>query len=40
MGRELSQTAPQRIDFFPVEGGDHVSVLTVAHDRVIEWMNR
>jgi predicted esterase len=28
------------IEFFPIDRADHVSVLTLAHDRIIDWMNR
>ena len=38
MGRALAQEFPF-IDFFPVEGAAHVSVLSQAHDRIIRWMN-
>ncbi|PYK66344.1 MAG: hypothetical protein DME45_12790 [Verrucomicrobia bacterium] len=38
MGRELTQRFPF-IDFFPVEGADHVGVLSDAHDKIIRWMN-
>ena len=38
MGRELAQNLPF-IDFFPVEGANHVSVLSEAHDKIIRWMN-
>jgi uncharacterized protein len=38
MGRELAQKFPF-IDFFPVNGADHVSVLSEAHDKIIQWMN-
>ena len=38
MGRELAQKFPF-IDFFPVEGANHVSVLSKAHDKIIRWMN-
>ena len=38
MGRELAQNFPF-IDFFPVEGANHVSVLSEAHDKIIYWMN-
>jgi uncharacterized protein len=38
MGRELAQKFPF-IDFFPVEGANHVSVLSEAHDKIIRWMN-
>jgi pimeloyl-ACP methyl ester carboxylesterase len=40
MGRQLSETAPNRIDFFPVAHADHVTVLTVARAAIIDWMNR
>ena len=38
MGRELAQNFPF-IDFFRVEGANHVSVLSEAHDKIIRWMN-
>ncbi len=38
MGCELAQKFPI-IDFFPVEGANHVSVLSDAHDKIIRWMN-
>jgi uncharacterized protein len=38
MGRELAQKFPS-IDFFPVEGANHVTVLSEAHDKIIRWMN-
>jgi len=38
LGRELAQKFPF-IDFFPVEGANHVSVLSEAHDQIIRWMN-
>jgi len=38
MSRELAQKFPF-IDFFPVEGADHVSVLSEARDKIIRWMN-
>jgi pimeloyl-ACP methyl ester carboxylesterase len=38
MGRELAQKFPF-IDFFPVNGADHVGVLSKAHDQIIRWMN-
>jgi uncharacterized protein len=37
MGRELAQKFPF-IDFSPVEGATHVSVLSEAHDKIIHWM--
>jgi uncharacterized protein len=39
MGRELSRAFPF-VEFFAVDGADHVSVLNHAHDKMIEWMNR
>jgi alpha-beta hydrolase superfamily lysophospholipase len=38
MARELAQRFPF-IDFFAVEGANHVSVLSEAHDKIIRWMN-
>jgi pimeloyl-ACP methyl ester carboxylesterase len=38
MGRELAQRFPF-IEFFAIEGADHVSVLSYAHDKIIRWMN-
>ena len=37
MGHELAQKFPF-IDFFPVEGADHVSILSEAHDKIVRWM--
>jgi pimeloyl-ACP methyl ester carboxylesterase len=39
MGRELAQEFPF-IEFFPIKGAGHMSVLTRAHDKIIDWMNR
>jgi len=39
MGRELARKFPF-VEFFAVEGADHVSVLNHGHDRIIEWMQR
>jgi len=39
MGRELAHQFPL-VDFFPVKGADHVSVLNHAHDEIINWMTR
>ena len=39
MGRELAREFPF-VEFFPVKGADHVSVLNHAHDDIINWMNR
>jgi pimeloyl-ACP methyl ester carboxylesterase len=38
MGHELAKKFPF-IDFFPVEGANHVTVLSEAHDKIIRWMN-
>ena len=38
MGRELAHEFPF-VEFFPVKGADHVSVLNHAHDEIINWMN-
>ncbi len=38
MGQELAQRFPF-VEFFPIAGADHVSVLNMAHDRLIHWMN-
>src|SRR5438094_2457414 len=37
VGRELAQKS-SFIDFFPVAGADHVSVLSEAHDKIVRWM--
>jgi pimeloyl-ACP methyl ester carboxylesterase len=37
MGRELAGEFPF-IDFFAVEGANHVGVLSEAHDKIIRWM--
>ena len=39
MGRELARAFPF-VEFFAVEGADHVSVLNHARDKIIQWMNR
>jgi pimeloyl-ACP methyl ester carboxylesterase len=39
LGRELAQEFPS-VEFFPIDGAGHVSVLTRAHDKIIDWMNR
>jgi pimeloyl-ACP methyl ester carboxylesterase len=39
MGGELAQEFPF-VEFFPINGAGHVSVLTRAHDEIIDWMNR
>jgi len=38
MGRELAREFPF-IDFFAVDGANHVGVLSEAHDKIIHWMN-
>jgi uncharacterized protein len=38
MGRELAREFPF-IEFFAVDGANHVSVLSEAHDKIIHWMN-
>jgi uncharacterized protein len=38
MGRELAREFPF-IEFFAVDGADHVGVLSEAHDKIIHWMN-
>ena len=38
MARELAREFPL-IDFFAVDGANHVGVLSQAHDRIIHWMN-
>ena len=39
MARELKYEFPAT-DFFPVYGGDHVTVLDLAREQIIAWMNR
>jgi pimeloyl-ACP methyl ester carboxylesterase len=38
MGRELAREFPF-IEFFAVDGANHVGVLSEAHDKIIHWMN-
>ena len=38
MGRELAREF-SFVEFFAVEGADHVSVLNHAHDDIVNWMN-
>ena len=38
MGRELAREFPF-VDFFPIKGADHVTVLNHARDDIINWMN-
>ena len=38
MGSELAREFPF-VEFFAVEGADHVTVLNHAHDDIINWMN-
>jgi hypothetical protein len=28
------------VEFFPIEGGDHVTVLHLARDKIIRWMSQ
>ena len=37
MGRELAREF-RFVEFFAIEGADHVSVLNHAHDDIINWM--
>jgi pimeloyl-ACP methyl ester carboxylesterase len=39
MGGELAHEFPF-IEFFPIDGADHMSALTRAQDKIIDWMNR
>jgi len=39
MARELAQEFPF-VEFFPIDGGDHVSVLTRGKEKIIDWMTR
>ena len=39
MGRALKQEFPS-IEFFPIEGADHGTVVRFAKDKIIAWMNR
>ena len=39
LGRELAHEFTF-VEFFPINGAGHVSVLTRAHDKIIDWMNR
>jgi len=38
MGRKLARNFPF-IDFFAVDGANHVGVLSKGHDKIIQWMN-
>ena len=38
MGRELAREFPF-VEFFEVDGADHVGVLNHAHDQIFDWMN-
>jgi hypothetical protein len=40
MGQELAQLNPGRVEFHPVAGADHVSVLANARRPIVEAMNR
>jgi len=39
MGRELAREFPF-VEFFAIDGADHVSVLNTGHDKIVDWMNR
>jgi len=39
MGRELAREFPF-IEFFAVDGANHVGVLSEAHDKIIHWMKQ
>jgi uncharacterized protein len=39
MGKELSREFPE-VEFFPISGGDHVSVLQLGREQIIAWMNQ
>ena len=38
MGRELVREFPF-VEFFAIDGADHVSVLDAGHDKIVDWMN-
>ena len=38
MGRELAREFPF-VEFFAIDGADHVSVLNVGHNKIVDWMN-
>lgn len=38
MGRELAREFPF-VEFFAIDGADHVSVLDAGHDKIVDWMN-
>ena len=38
MGRELAREFPF-VEFFAIDGADHVSVLNTGHDKIVDWMN-
>ena len=40
MGRELADSAPNVIEFFPVRGANHDTVVGDALDEMIAWMNQ
>jgi pimeloyl-ACP methyl ester carboxylesterase len=39
LGRKLAREFPT-VEFFPISGAGHVSVLTQAREKIIDWMNR
>jgi pimeloyl-ACP methyl ester carboxylesterase len=40
MGRELAENFPEFVTFHPVEGGDHLSPLFTATDKILAAMNQ
>ena len=38
MSRELAREFPF-VEFFAIDGADHVSVLNVGHNKIVDWMN-
>jgi len=40
MGRELADTFPQMIEFFPIERATHDTVVGDAMEQMLAWMNR
>ncbi len=40
MGRELAASQPDMVEFFPIDGGDHLSPLHNNADEIVAWMNR
>jgi predicted esterase len=40
MGRELAETFPQMIEFFPIDRATHDTVVGDAMEQILAWMNR